>query len=146
MSEEKDLEARLAELEGDNQGASKKRDKPSPKAALAGVGVIAALGFAAYLAMPSDEQEAPMQTAQPAEFQAEGDGFGEITPFVPPPQPEPEIVQVESGVNEELRTQLEALQSQLEELRNSPAPDNSETTALEPCARPEHAISPSSRI
>lgn len=129
MSEDKDLEERLAALEADNGGTAKKREKPSPKVAIAGAAGIAAIGLIAYLALPSDDQEPAMQTAQPAEFQAEGDGFGEIAPFAPPAQPEPEIVEVERSENAALQEQLAALQAQLEEMRNAPAPDNREATA-----------------
>ncbi|SFQ68529.1 type IV secretion system protein VirB10 [Roseivivax halotolerans] len=129
MSDEKDLEERLSALEADKGTTTSTREKPSPKAAIAGVAAIAALGLVAYMAIPSDEPEPTMETAQPAEFQAEGDGFGEIAPFEPPAPPDPEIVEVERPENAALQEQLAALQAQLEEMRNAPSPDTSDTTA-----------------
>lgn len=86
MSEDKDLEERLAALEADNGGTAKKREKPSPKVAIAGAAGIAAIGLIAYLALPSDDQEPAMQTAQPAEFQAEGMGSVRLRPSRPLPR------------------------------------------------------------
>jgi|TARA_R110002051_G_scaffold154675_1_gene226804 type IV secretion system protein VirB10 len=130
MSDEKDLEERLAALEAGGEGGRKK-ERPSPKMALAGVGAIATVGLIAYLALPSDKAENPLPTARPAEFQEEGDGFGAIEPFVPPAPPEPEVVEVENDGDAALRAQLEALQAEIAELRNAPADDGSAAAALE---------------
>jgi len=130
MSDEKDLEERLAALEAGGESGPKK-ERPSPKVALAGVGAIAAIGLIAYLALPSDEAENPLPTAQPAEFQEEGDGFGAIEPFVPPAPPEPEVVEVESEIESALRAQLEALQAEIAELRDAPDNDGEAAAALE---------------
>jgi type IV secretion system protein VirB10 len=73
-----------------------------------------------------------LPTATPDEFQAEGDGFGEIEPFVPPPAPEPDIVVVTPDPvepNAKLLAQITALQAQIEELKNAPEPVVEEDTA-----------------
>ncbi len=129
MSEAEDLKARLAALENAGGGGSPKK-KPSPLVAVAGIAGIAALGGVAFLAL-QPETEDPMPVAQPEEFQAQGDGFGEIAPFVPPAAPEPEVQIVEAPAepNAELLAQLAALQAQIEELQNAPEPVVEEDTA-----------------
>ncbi len=129
MSDEKDLEERLAALEAGGE-SSQKKEKPSPKVAIIGIGLIAAVGFIAYLSLPEDKSESPLPTARPAEFQDGGQGFGAIEPYTPPPPPEPEVVKVENASDEALRAQLEALQTEISELRNRPTDDGS-TAALE---------------
>lgn len=126
-----DLEKRLAALEqGSGRGTSAPARR-SPLFALLVVGLIAVGGAILYfLAQP--EEEVALPTATPDEFQLEGDGFGEIEPFVPPPPPDPEVVIVEAEPaepNAELLVQLEALQAQIEELRNAPEPVVPEDTA-----------------
>ncbi|WP_226561668.1 TrbI/VirB10 family protein [Salipiger thiooxidans] len=117
-----DLERRLAALEQGNrrQGGTAKRR--SPLLALLMIGLILAGGLVLYLfSQPEDEVALP--TATPDEFQSEGDGFGEVEPFVPPPAPEPEIVLVEpepAEPNADFLAQMEALQAQIDELRNAP--------------------------
>ena len=119
-----ELERRLAALEQDNprQGAAPKRR--APLLAVLMLGLILAGGAVLYLfSQPEDEIALP--TATPDEFQAEGDGFGEIEPFVPPPAPDPEIVLLApepAEPNADLLAQIEALQTQIEELRNAPEP------------------------
>jgi type IV secretion system protein VirB10 len=131
MSDSPDLEKRLAALEHGNprHGAAPKRR--SPLLALLLVGLILAGGAVLYL-LAQPEEEVALPTATPDEFQTEGDGFGEIEPFVPPPAPEPEIVLVEpepTEPNSDLLAELEALQAQIEELRNAPEPVVEEDTA-----------------
>jgi len=126
-----DLEKRLAALEQGNprQGVTPKRR--SPLLALLIAGLILVGGAVLYLFSQPDEEIA-LPTATPDEFQTEGDGFGEIEPFVPPPPPDPEIVLVEpdpAELNADLMAQLEALQAQIEELRNAPEPMVGEDTA-----------------
>ncbi|WP_300063851.1 TrbI/VirB10 family protein [uncultured Roseobacter sp.] len=126
-----DLEKRLAALEqGSGRGTSAPARR-SPLLALLIVGLITVGGAVLYfLAQP--EEEVALPTATPDEFQLEGDGFGEIEPFVPPPPPDPEVVIVETEPaepNAELLAQLEALQAQIEELRNAPDPVLPEDTA-----------------
>ncbi|MFV1465186.1 TrbI/VirB10 family protein [Phaeobacter sp. JH57H1] len=64
-----------------------------------------------------------LETASPDEFQAAGPGFGTLEPTpapidtTPPPEPEPD------SETEELRAQLDAMRSELEALRNAPAPE-----------------------
>ncbi|AUQ60944.1 TrbI/VirB10 family protein [Phaeobacter inhibens] len=129
MSEADDLKARLAALENSGGGTGG-RKKPSPIVAIAGIGGIAALGGLAYVAL-QPETEAPMPVAQPEEFQSQGDGFGEIAPFVPPAPPEPEvqIVETQAEPNAELLAQLAALQAQIEAIQNAPEPVVEEDTA-----------------
>lgn len=129
MSEEDDLRARLAEIEG-VKGSNGRNKRASPFVALVGIGGIAALGGAAYF-MSQPAVDDPMPVAQPAEFQSQGDGFGEIEPFVPPAPPEPEIQVVEAPTepNAELLAQLAALQSQILELQHAPEPVAEEDTA-----------------
>ena len=117
-----DLEQRLAALERGNP-----RHGPAPKhrlplLALLLAGLILAGGLVLLL-FSGPGQEVALPTATPDEFQTEGDGFGEIEPFVPPPAPEPEIVLVEPEPNAELLAQIAALQAQIEELRDAPDTD-----------------------
>jgi type IV secretion system protein VirB10 len=126
-----DLEQRLAALEQGNPRHGPARQRRSPILALGVAGLIAAGGTALYV-LSQPEEEVALPTATPDEFQTEGDGFGEIEPFVPPPAPEPEIVLVEpepAEPNAELLAQLAALQAQIEELKNAPEPVVEEDTA-----------------
>lgn len=128
MSDTNDLEKRLAALEGGSSAAAAKK-KPSLAMAAAGAAGIALLGGFTYLSLQGDG-EASLSTAQPEEFQTEGQGFGEIDPFVPPP-PEPEIQIVETQVepNADLLAQLAALQAQIEAIKNAPEPEAEDNTA-----------------
>lgn len=126
-----DLEQRLAALEQDNPRHGPARKRRSPILALGVTSLIAAGGTALYF-QSQPEEEVALPTATPDEFQSEGDGFGEIEPFVPPPAPEPEIVLVEpepAEPNAELLAQLAALQAQIEELKTAPEPVVEEDTA-----------------
>ncbi|MEH6523734.1 TrbI/VirB10 family protein [Sulfitobacter sp.] len=128
MSDQPDLEKRLAALEGSSSSSTRKR--PSMKAALAGIIGIAAIGGFAYLTL-QPTVDVPLPTAQPDEFQSEGEGFGDIAPFVPPPPPDPEVQIVETQVepNAELLAQLAALQTQIEALQNAEQPVVEDDTA-----------------
>jgi len=126
-----DLEQRLAALEQGNPRHGPTPRRRSPILALGVVGLIAAGGTALYI-LSQPEEEVALPTATPDEFQTEGDGFGEIEPFVPPPSPEPEVVLIEpepAEPNAELLAQLAALQAQSEELKNAPEPVVEEDTA-----------------
>jgi len=126
-----DLEQRLAALEQGNPRHGPARQRRSPILALGVAGLIAAGGTALYF-LSQPEEEVALPTATPDEFQTEGDGFGEIEPFVPPPAPEPEVVLVTpepAEPNAELLAQLAALQAQIEELKNAPEPVVEEDTA-----------------
>ena len=89
-----DLEQRLAALEQGKPRHGVAAKRRSPLLALLLAGLILAGGLVLFLFSGSGE-EVSLPTATPDEFQTEGDGFGEIEPFVPPPAPEPEIVLVE---------------------------------------------------
>ena len=131
MSDDPDLEKRLAALEQGKPRHGPAAKRRSPLLALVTAGVILGGGALLYLFAQPDEEIA-LPTATPDEFQSEGDGFGEIEPFVPPPTPEPEVVFVEPETaepNAELLAQLAALQAQIEELRNAPEPVVEEDTA-----------------
>lgn len=131
MSEQDDLRKRLAELDGtDPAPAAGARKKPSVAVAVVGIAGIAALGGLAYVSL-QPSVDVPMPVAQPEEFQNEGDSFGEIEPFVPPPTPAPEIQIVETPTepNAELLAQLAALQTQIEALQNAPEPVVEDDTA-----------------
>ena len=131
MSDDPDLEKRLAALEQGKPRHGSAAKRRSPLLALVTAGVILGGGTLLYLFAQPDEEIA-LPTATPDEFQSEGDGFGEIEPFVPPPTPEPEVVFVEPETaepNAELLSQLAALQAQIEELRNAPEPVVEEDTA-----------------
>ena len=117
-----DLEQRLAALERGNPGHGPTPKRRSPLLALLLAGLILAGGLVLLL-FSGPGEEVALPTATPDEFQTEGDGFGEIEPFVPPPAPEPEIVLVEPEPNAELLAQIAALQAQIEELRNAPDTD-----------------------
>jgi len=126
-----DLEKRLAALEQSGTRRSSVSPRRSPLLALLIIGLVAVGGLILYLYSLPDEQVS-LPTATPDEFQTEGDGFGEIEPFVPPPPPDPEVVIVTpdpAEPNAELLAQLEALQAQIEELRNAPEPVVEEDTA-----------------
>ena len=126
-----DLEQRLAALEQGNPRHGPVQRRRSPLLALLIVGLILAGGALLYL-VSTPEEEIALPTATPDEFQSEGDGFGEIEPFVPPPAPEPEIVVVTPDPvepNAELLAQIKALQTQIEELKTAPEPVVEEDTA-----------------
>ena len=114
-----DLEQRLAALERGNPRLGPAPKRRSPLLALLLAGLILAGGLVLLL-FSGPGEEVALPTATPDEFQTEGDGFGEIEPFVPPPAPEPEIVLVEPEPNAELLAQIAALQAQIEELRDAP--------------------------
>lgn len=117
-----DLEQRLAALERGNPRHGPAPKRRSPLLALLLAGLILAGGLVLLL-FSGPGEEVTLPTATPDEFQTEGDGFGEIEPFVPPPAPEPEIVLVEPEPNAELLAQIAALQAQIEELRDAPDTD-----------------------
>ena len=117
-----DLEQRLAALERGNPRLGPAPKRRSPLLALLLAGLILAGGLVLLL-FSGPGEEVALPTATPDEFQTEGDGFGEIEPFVPPPAPEPEIVLVEPEPNAELLAQIAALQAQIEELRDAPDSD-----------------------
>ena len=117
-----DLEQRLAALERGNPRHGPAPKRRTPLLALLLAGLILAGGLVLLL-FSGPGQEVALPTATPDEFQTEGDGFGEIEPFVPPPAPEPEIVLVEPEPNAELLAQIAALQAQIEELRDAPDTD-----------------------
>ena len=117
-----DLEQRLAALEQGNPRLGPAPKRRSPLLALLLAGLILAGGLVLLL-FSGPGEEVALPTATPDEFQTEGDGFGEIEPFVPPPAPEPEIVLVEPEPNAELLAQIAALQAQIEELRDAPDTD-----------------------
>lgn len=117
-----DLEQRLAALERGNPRLGPAPKRRSPLLALLLAGLILAGGLVLLL-FSGPGEEVALPTATPDEFQTEGDGFGEIEPFVPPPAPEPEIVLVEPEPNAELLAQIAALQTQIQELRDAPDTD-----------------------
>ena len=128
MSDEAELERRLKELEEGNDTKTKERSRPSALAAAAGVlGIIAVAGV--FYLLTQDDEAPSLPTAQPDEFQSEGDGFGTIEPYEPAPTPEPEVRIVEApapapvpDANAELLAQLASLRSELDEMRNAPEP------------------------
>lgn len=130
MSESDELRKRLAELEGGEKPSSSARKKQSPLVAVAGIAGIAAIGGLAYVSM-KPAVDVPMPVAQPEEFQAGGENFGVIDPFVPPvPEPaEVQFVKVPAEPNAELLAQLAELQAQIETLQNAPAATVEEDTA-----------------
>ena len=126
-----DLERRLAALE---QGSLRRRATQTRRTSLLAMlitGLILATGAVLFLFSGRDEEVA-LPTATPDEFQAEGDGFGTIEPFVPPPAPDPEIIVTPAPAepNAELLAQINALQAQIEELQTAPKPSlEKDTTA-----------------
>ncbi|MEP3332290.1 TrbI/VirB10 family protein [Sedimentitalea sp.] len=126
-----DLEKRLTALEQGNPHRGTTTKRRSPLLALLLMALILFGGMVLYVFSQPDEESA-LPTATPDEFQAEGDGFGEIDPFVPPPAPEPEVVVLTpepAEPNAALLAQIKALQAQIEELRNAPQPVVEENTA-----------------
>jgi len=123
-----ELEKRLAALEQGRGRGPSPAPRRSPLLALVVVLVIGAGGALLYLLSQPEEEEA-LPTATPDVFQNEGDGFGAIE-TLPPPEPEVVLVAPEPvEPNAELLAQLEALQAQIEELRNAPEPVVEEDTA-----------------
>lgn len=118
-----DLERRLAALE---QGYPRQRTaspRQRPRLAVLVVALILAGGAVFYVFTRSGD-ELSLPTATPDEFQAEGEGFGEITPLDPPLAPAPEIVLVEPAAaepNAELLAQIAALQAEIEALKAAPS-------------------------
>ncbi|MEC7760748.1 MAG: TrbI/VirB10 family protein [Pseudomonadota bacterium] len=116
-----DLERRLAALEEGKGARSMSPKRRTPLLAVLIVLLILA-GGAALLLVSGSNEEVALPTATPDEFQSEGDGFGEIEPFVPPPPPEPEIVLVEpdptpaAEPDTALLAEIEALRAQIDAL------------------------------
>ncbi len=127
MSEQDDLRKRLADLEGGDTPATGVRKKTSVGKAIAGIVGIAALGGIAYISL-QPSVDVPMPVAQPEEFQAGGENFGIIEPFVPPAR-EIQVVETQSEPNAELLERLAALQAQIEAIQNAPVPVVEEDTA-----------------
>jgi len=119
MSETAELKKRLEALEGKPQNLNA---RPSLITVALGIGAIAALGSLLLLFSGGSEPES-LETASPDEFQATGPGFGALEPTPAPtettPPPEPQA----DSETEELRAQMDAMRSELEALRNAPAPE-----------------------
>ncbi len=119
MSETSELKKRLEALEGKPQNPNA---RPSAVTIALGIAAIAALGGLLLLLSGSSEPDS-LETASPDEFQAAGPSFGALEPTpapidtTPPPEPEPD------SETEELRAQMDAMRSELEALRNAPAPE-----------------------
>ncbi|AML51558.1 TrbI/VirB10 family protein [Falsihalocynthiibacter arcticus] len=120
MSETAELKKRLEAIEGTTQKSPK---RPSLLTVALAIGSIVALGSLLLLFSGGSEQEA-LETASPDEFQAAGPGFGvvehspaPIDTTLPPLEPEPNLE------SEELRAQMDAMRTELEALRNAPAPE-----------------------
>ena len=119
MSETAELKKRLEALEGKPQN---RKSRPSVVTIALGIGAIAALGGLLLLFSGGSEPDS-LETASPDEFQAAGPGFGALEPTpapidtAPPPEPEP------ASDTEELRAQMDAMRTELEALRNAPAPE-----------------------
>ncbi|WP_197738496.1 hypothetical protein [Octadecabacter sp. SW4] len=119
MSETTELKKRLEALEGKPQNP---KARPSALTISLGIATIAALGSLLLLFSGGSEPES-LETAAPDEFQAAGPGFGALEPTpatidtTPPPEPEPD------SETEELRAQMDAMRTELEALRNAPAPE-----------------------
>jgi type IV secretion system protein VirB10 len=115
-----DLAARLAALDGTS---AKKlgRARPSPLAAIFGVGGIAATGLLVWTAL-QPAPPAPMPTAAPDEFQMAGSGFGDLASMpVEEPAPAPPADTGPSESELALIESLATLRAELEELRARPA-------------------------
>ena len=114
-----DLAARLAALEGTSAKKSG-RARPSPMAALLGVGGIAAIGGLAWVAL-QPAPPAPMPTAAPEEFQTTRTGFGDLAPMpIEEPVPAPPAETGPSETEQALMESLATLQAELAELRARP--------------------------
>ncbi|MEY8833633.1 TrbI/VirB10 family protein [Phaeobacter italicus] len=119
MSETAELKNRLEAIEGKPQN---RKPRPSFFVIALGIGAIAALGGLLLLFSGRSEPDS-LETASPDEFQAAGPGFGALEPTpapidtTPPPEPEPD------SETEELRAQMDAMRTELEALRNAPAPE-----------------------
>ena len=127
------ISERLARLEAGVSGRPVHAPRRSPLAALLVVILLGLVGTAFYF-LNQPNEEVAMPTATPDEFQPEGDGFGTIDPFVPPPAPEPEVVEVPAPPpepNAELLAQIAALQAQIEAIQNAPAMVEEDTAAAD---------------
>ena len=125
------ISERLARLEAGVSGRPVHAPRRSPLTALLVVVLLGLIGTVFYFLNQPDE-EVPMPTASPDEFQPEGDGFGTIEPFVPPAPPEPEVVEIPAETpepNAELLAKIAALQAQIEAIQNAPDPKVEEDTA-----------------
>lgn len=119
MSEKAELKKRLEALEGKPQN---RKARPSVITIALGIMAIATLGGLMLLFSGGSAPES-LRTASPDEFQAAGPGFGTLKPTPAPidttPPPEPQA----DRETEELRAQMDAMRSELEALRNAPAPE-----------------------
>ncbi|WP_068117831.1 TrbI/VirB10 family protein [Tropicimonas marinistellae] len=126
-----DLEKRLAALEKNRARNAPATPRRSAVLALIVVLLIVAGGAALYLLSQPEEEEA-LPTATPDLFQNRGDGFGAIETLPAPEPPEPEVILVPPEPvkpDAALLAQIEALQAQIEELRNAPETIVEENTA-----------------
>ncbi|WP_197922644.1 TrbI/VirB10 family protein [Thiosulfatihalobacter marinus] len=115
-----DLAARLAALEGVTTRKGR-GGRPSALTLLLGGAGISILGGLAWTAV-QPTPEAALATAAPEEFQTEGSGFGDLA-LTPTAEPVPARPPVDTGPNETERAlmeSLEALQTELDELRARP--------------------------
>lgn len=127
------ISERLARLEAGVSGRPVHAPRRSPLTALLVVVLLGLVGTVLYFLNQPDEEVA-MPTATPDEFQPEGDGFGTIDPFVPPPAPEPEVVEVPTPPpepNAELLAQIAKLQAQIEAIQNAPTMVEEDTAAAD---------------
>ena len=127
------ISERLARLEAGVSGRPVNAPRRSPLTALLVV-VLLGLAGTVFFFLNQPDEEVAMPTATPDEFQPEGDGFGTIDPFVPPPAPEPEVVEVPAPPpepNAELLAQIAALQAQIEAIQNAPAKVEEDTAAAD---------------
>lgn len=118
MSETAELKKRLEALEGKPQNP---KARPSVVTIALGIGAIAALGGILLLFSGGSEPES-LETASPDEFQAAGPGFGTLEPTPTPIDTSPTSEPEPDRETEELRAQMDAMRSELEALRNAPAP------------------------
>lgn len=122
------LEARLKALDSrESAGGQRAWSKVSPVAVLGGLAGLGLLGGLLYVAAQPEAKE-QMQTSVPAEFQPEGDSFGQITPTpVVQPTPAPEIdpkPQPTAAPNAALLERIDQLQAEIESLRDAPAEED----------------------
>jgi type IV secretion system protein VirB10 len=120
MSETAELKNRLEALEGKPQN---RKARPSAGTFALGIGAIAALGVLLLLLSGGSEPDS-LETASPDEFQAAGPGFGALEPTPAPiDTPPPPAASEPDSETEELRALMDAMHSELEALRNAPAPE-----------------------
>lgn len=121
-----DLKERLRQMEGQEAAATKARPGLGKLAVILGASALGA--GAVYFVTQEVSNQTALPTVQPAEFQAEGSGFGDLArPSTPPvqtvvvkeatPEPAPAPAPVVDGANDSLLAELQQLRADMEAMK-----------------------------